>query len=180
MDERALLERITANPEIYGGKPIIRGRRLAVEHVLGMIAGGASPQQIVDHYEGILGSRRYPGLRSLCAEARAERQAGRDGEVKLLFDSCMSPRDAAALSRAGHDAVWVGAWPSDPGDREILRRAREEGRVVVTLDSDFGRLVFGDRMHHAGVIWLRNVSPLVYAERFCSQSKRSPKICSAA
>jgi len=54
MDERALLERITANPEIYGGKPIIRGRRLAVEHVLGMIVGGASPQQIVDHYEGVL------------------------------------------------------------------------------------------------------------------------------
>ena len=37
--------------------------------------------------------------------------------------------------------------------------------MVVTLDSDFCRLVFGDRMHHAGIIWLRNVSPLVYAEK---------------
>ena len=33
-----LLDRITVNPEIFGGKPIIRGRRLAVEHVLGMLA----------------------------------------------------------------------------------------------------------------------------------------------
>jgi hypothetical protein len=38
MDEKDLLERITVNPKIFGGKPIIRGRRLAVEHVLGMLA----------------------------------------------------------------------------------------------------------------------------------------------
>jgi uncharacterized protein (DUF433 family) len=40
MDEQILLERITVNPKIFGGKPIIRGRRLAVEHVLGMLAAG--------------------------------------------------------------------------------------------------------------------------------------------
>ncbi len=38
MDEQRLPERITINPTIFGGKPIIRGRRLAVEHVLGMLA----------------------------------------------------------------------------------------------------------------------------------------------
>ena len=40
MDEQKLLERITVNPQIFDGKPIIRGRRLAVEHVLGMLAVG--------------------------------------------------------------------------------------------------------------------------------------------
>lgn len=40
MDEQGLLRRITINPEIFGGKPIIRGHRLAVEHVLGMLAAG--------------------------------------------------------------------------------------------------------------------------------------------
>jgi hypothetical protein len=35
MDEMKLLERITVNPAIFGGKPIVRGRRLAIEHVLG-------------------------------------------------------------------------------------------------------------------------------------------------
>ena len=35
-----LLDRITINPEIFSGKPIIRGRRLAVEHVLDMLAAG--------------------------------------------------------------------------------------------------------------------------------------------
>jgi uncharacterized protein (DUF433 family) len=45
-----LLKRITVNPDIFGGKPIIRGRRLAVEHVLGMLAAGDSAEDILDSY----------------------------------------------------------------------------------------------------------------------------------
>ncbi|HTU90717.1 MAG TPA: DUF433 domain-containing protein, partial [Gemmataceae bacterium] len=40
------LERITVNPKIFGGKPISRGRRLAVEHVLGMLGAGDSIETI--------------------------------------------------------------------------------------------------------------------------------------
>lgn len=50
MDENQLLRRITVNPEIFGGKPIIRGRRLAVEHVLGMLAAGDSPETLLSGY----------------------------------------------------------------------------------------------------------------------------------
>ena len=50
MDEEKILERITVNPKIFGGKPIIRGRRLAVEHVLGMLAAGDSPETILEGY----------------------------------------------------------------------------------------------------------------------------------
>ncbi|MBI1904121.1 MAG: DUF433 domain-containing protein [Planctomycetia bacterium] len=50
MDEQKLLERITVNPAIFGGKPIIRGRRLAVEHVLGMLAAGDSPETVLEGY----------------------------------------------------------------------------------------------------------------------------------
>ena len=50
MDEDRLLKRITVNPEIFGGKPIIRGRRLAVEHVLGMLAAGDAPETILEGY----------------------------------------------------------------------------------------------------------------------------------
>jgi uncharacterized protein (DUF433 family) len=50
MTETELLERITVNPKIFGGKPIIRGRRLAVEHVLGMLAAGDSPETILKGY----------------------------------------------------------------------------------------------------------------------------------
>lgn len=50
MNENKLLERITFNPQIFGGKPIIRGRRLAVEHVLGMLAAGDSIDTILEGY----------------------------------------------------------------------------------------------------------------------------------
>ena len=50
MDETKLLERITVNPEIFGGKPIIRGRRLAVEHVLGMLAAGDTAEDVLKAY----------------------------------------------------------------------------------------------------------------------------------
>lgn len=50
MDEKNLLERIIVNPKIFGGKPIIRGRRLAVEHVLAMLAAGDTPETILAGY----------------------------------------------------------------------------------------------------------------------------------
>jgi uncharacterized protein (DUF433 family) len=50
MNEKELLERITVNPKIFGGKPIIRGRRLAVEHVLGMLAAGDTAETILEGY----------------------------------------------------------------------------------------------------------------------------------
>lgn len=48
--EQDLLARITADAAIFGGKPIIRGHRLAVEHVLGMLAAGDTPETILKGY----------------------------------------------------------------------------------------------------------------------------------
>jgi len=53
MDENELLKRITIKPEIFGGKPIIRGRRLAVEHVLGMLAAGDTFETLLKGYPWI-------------------------------------------------------------------------------------------------------------------------------
>jgi uncharacterized protein (DUF433 family) len=50
MDDENLLKRITVNPQIFGGKPIVRGRRLAVEHVLGMLAAGDTFETILEGY----------------------------------------------------------------------------------------------------------------------------------
>lgn len=50
MNEAELLSRITVDPAIFAGKPIIRGRRLAVEHVLGMLAAGDTQEDIQRAY----------------------------------------------------------------------------------------------------------------------------------
>ena len=82
MDERKLLERITINPAIFGGKPIIRGRRLAVEHVLGMLAAGDSIETILEGYpwlerEDVLACLLY--ARRVVANERIELFAAEPG-----------------------------------------------------------------------------------------------------
>jgi uncharacterized protein (DUF433 family) len=50
MTEAELLNRIEVNPKIFGGKPIVRGLRIAVEHVLGMLTAGDTPEKILQEY----------------------------------------------------------------------------------------------------------------------------------
>lgn len=50
MAPTALLDRITANPEIFGGKPIIRGMRISVELVLSLLAQGVPTEEILADY----------------------------------------------------------------------------------------------------------------------------------
>jgi uncharacterized protein (DUF433 family) len=45
-----LLDRITFDPKILGGKPTIRGRRLAVEHILGQLAVGDTIETLLEGY----------------------------------------------------------------------------------------------------------------------------------
>ncbi len=46
----SLLQRITTDPAIFAGKPIIRGHRLAVEHVLGLLAAGDAVEDLLTAY----------------------------------------------------------------------------------------------------------------------------------
>lgn len=48
--EYELLERITVCANIFGGKPIIRNMRIAVEHVLAKLAAGDTVETILDEY----------------------------------------------------------------------------------------------------------------------------------
>ena len=50
MTEQELLNRITIDPAIFGGKPIIRGMRMAVEHVLGMLAAGDTAERLLQEF----------------------------------------------------------------------------------------------------------------------------------
>jgi uncharacterized protein (DUF433 family) len=48
-----LLERITANREIFGGKPIIRGMRISVELILSLLSQGEAADDILVDYPGL-------------------------------------------------------------------------------------------------------------------------------
>jgi uncharacterized protein (DUF433 family) len=53
MEDQHLLERITLNPKVMLGKPVVRGTRLTVEYILNLLAHGADEAQILDEYEGL-------------------------------------------------------------------------------------------------------------------------------
>jgi uncharacterized protein (DUF433 family) len=75
MTTQDLLVRITVNPAIFGGKPIVRGRRLAVEHVMSMLAQDDSIDTILAGYpwlerDDVLACIEY--ARRLVAHERVE------------------------------------------------------------------------------------------------------------
>lgn len=80
--------------------------------------------------------------------------------MKVLLDSCVWGGAKATLATAGHDAVWSGDWDHDPGDEQILGRAIAEGRVLVTLDKDFGELAIVKNIKHAGIVRLVGLSAM--------------------
>jgi predicted nuclease of predicted toxin-antitoxin system len=77
--------------------------------------------------------------------------------MKFLVDRCAGRRLAEWLRQEGHAVVESRERGRDPGDRTLLDWAAAEGRVLVTIDTDFGKLVFADRMPHCGVVRLPDV-----------------------
>ena len=53
MSDQQLLERITINPKIMVGKPVIKGTRLTVEYIVNLLAHGATAEEILQEYAGL-------------------------------------------------------------------------------------------------------------------------------
>lgn len=77
--------------------------------------------------------------------------------MKVFLDTCVWDGAKNDLESAGHDVVWSGDWNEDPGDEEILSIAHSEGRVLVTLDKDFGELAIVHNWPHSEIVRLVNI-----------------------
>ena len=53
MKDQDLLERITLNPKVMAGKPVIKGTRLTVEYILNVLAHGATTEELLEEYQGL-------------------------------------------------------------------------------------------------------------------------------
>jgi predicted nuclease of predicted toxin-antitoxin system len=83
--------------------------------------------------------------------------------LKLPLDTCVSPRTRDTLAAQGHDVVWTGDWNADPGDRAIMEAALREGRILFTLDKDFGALAVAFGQPHCGIVRLVDLDPALQA-----------------
>ena len=76
----------------------------------------------------------------------------------FLIDRCTGRRLAEWLRAEGHDVVEARAEHGpDPGDAALLRRAADEGRILVTIDTAFGALIYLRGAPHRGLIRLPDV-----------------------
>jgi predicted nuclease of predicted toxin-antitoxin system len=74
--------------------------------------------------------------------------------LRFLVDACV-PRAVAELLRdRGHDVAETRDRGRDPGDATVLRWAAGEGRILVSMDKDFGALVHHRAQAHAGILRL--------------------------
>lgn len=75
--------------------------------------------------------------------------------MRFLVDACAGSALARALREDGHDVVDILEGSSlEESDTEILKRAANERRILITIDKDFGELIFLHRQSHAGLIRL--------------------------
>lgn len=60
------------------------------------------------------------------------------------------------MSEAGLDVVSISKDSPGISDKEVMARARKEGRVILTFDSDYGELIYREQMPvPAGVLYFR-------------------------
>jgi predicted nuclease of predicted toxin-antitoxin system len=75
--------------------------------------------------------------------------------VRWLADECLDAELVRRLRGAGHDVVYVPEFASGMTDAEVLRRAYDEHRLLLTEDKDFGELVFRLHLPVRGLVLLR-------------------------
>jgi len=76
-------------------------------------------------------------------------------ELQFLADESCDQGVVIALRTAGYDVVALSEIPSRTIDSEVIAQAHREGRILLTEDKDFGRLVFASQSESAGVILIR-------------------------
>ena len=77
--------------------------------------------------------------------------------MRFLVDRCAGRRLAEWLRTQEHDVVESRERGPDPGDRTLLGWASAEGRVLITMDKDFGELIFLSGASHSGLVRLPDV-----------------------
>lgn len=75
--------------------------------------------------------------------------------MNLLADENTHSAIVAWLRHSGHDVLAAAESMQGNDDAELLRLAREQHRVVVTSDLDFGELIFRQKLAPTGVLLLR-------------------------
>lgn len=93
--------------------------------------------------------------------------------MRLFADTNIVAPAVRALRADGHDVIYSGERPADPGDAALLAEAFADRRVFVTKDHDVGALVFRDGAPHAGVLLIDDLGSVAEETALLRSSLRS-------
>ena len=111
MSAKIKYRRITQNPSIMGGKACIRGMRVTVSTILGLLASGKSTDAILADYPYLESRRHCPGF-AVCRMAGGGTRVCSGRGMKLLLDINISPRWVKFLQENGVESslmTWISA-----------------------------------------------------------------------
>ena len=80
--------------------------------------------------------------------------------MNFLVDGCAGAMLADWLRHNGHSVLEARSLGADPGDRALLELAASSNRILITIDYDFGELIYLHHAAHAGLIRLPDVPAL--------------------
>jgi predicted nuclease of predicted toxin-antitoxin system len=75
--------------------------------------------------------------------------------MKFLVDECVGHGVNAWLKNQGYDSVSILEFSPGIPDEAVLHKALLEGRILITMDKDFGDIIFRSNKDHCGIILLR-------------------------
>ena len=134
-----LLQRITRDPAVMGGRPCIRGMRVTVGTIVGLLASDRSHEEILQAYPYLEPEDIRAALSIRGVAHRGSRTAS---DMKVLLDMNLAPSWVVFLQEEGFEAVhWSAVGNPRASDNTIMEWARRGGYVVFTHDLDFSALL---------------------------------------
>lgn len=97
--------------------------------------------------------------------------------LRLLANENFPGDSVAALKKLGHDLIWIRTEAPGSSDPQVLARAQNEDRILVTFDKDFGELAFRSCLPaSSGIILFRILMPSPeYVTRVVIAALQSPR-----
>ncbi len=143
-------ERITIDPAILVGKPVVKGTRLSVDFIIDLLAQGWSEAEILRNYPGL----ESENIRACLAYAGELMRSEKVYPVPMTQAYSLRflanenfPYDAVfALRKQGHDVTWIRTFAPGSSDKEVLNVPKAEDCVFLTFDKDFGELAYRSRL----------------------------------
>ena len=150
-------DHIDSRPEVMSGKPVVRGTRITVQHLLERLGDGWSESDILHAHPHVKPIHIRAAL-AYAASALASGRAGvssRTSLMRLLADENLDVGWVAWLREQGHDVLSILETARSADDPSIVAIAREQQRIILTCDLDFGEQVYRFGRATAGVLLLR-------------------------